>query len=294
MKRNGDDLKKSMQLVRQREIRWRSDTSDIELIREARNRLLTLITQQVRGATRFRAADRRFALLRGMEPKKRDDLLIELEDDWYVLDDLRTSFAPNKLGRSLCTWFQALQETGQHDDVASLSADVRALLSASPCLGLRLHRGKHRITVFPNGAGFLDAGTVDDVLEWLDEYPESARHFASALATFSTGDSSRFRNLLDELRCSLEQLLRGVLKNKKSLENQDPHLLQWAADRGLHKQAVNMLKQLLGQYCQYQNQAVKHNEEWGIHEVEFMIYLTGTFMRLLLQLAGSESERKSG
>lgn len=51
-----------------------------------------------------------------------------------------------------------------------------------------------------------------------------------------------------------------------------------------------MYKQLLfGPYRIYQNQAVKHGEEYSENEVEFMIYLTGTFMRLLLQLAETKS-----
>jgi hypothetical protein len=41
---------------------------------------------------------------------------------------------------------------------------------------------------------------------------------------------------------------------------------------------------LFGPYKQFQNDAVKHEEEFAENDIEFMIYLTGTFMRLLLQL----------
>ena len=55
--------------------------------------------------------------------------------------------------------------------------------------------------------------------------------------------------------------------------------------RGVHQQTVNMYRQLLfGQYAQYHNDAVKHAAKYAEDEVKFMIYLTDTFMSLLLQL----------
>jgi len=35
----------------------------------------------------------------------------------------------------------------------------------------------------------------------------------------------------------------------------------------------------------YQNDAVKHGEKYAPHEIEFMIYLTGTFMKLLIEVS---------
>jgi hypothetical protein len=44
---------------------------------------------------------------------------------------------------------------------------------------------------------------------------------------------------------------------------------------------------LFGPYSQFQNDAVKHGkreEEFTENDIGFMIYITGTFMRLLLKL----------
>ncbi len=49
---------------------------------------------------------------------------------------------------------------------------------------------------------------------------------------------------------------------------------------------------LFGPYSIYQNEAVKHNEEFGEVELEFIIYLTGTFMRLLLILSKRKVSKK--
>ncbi|MGA1133137.1 MAG: hypothetical protein ACO31I_12890, partial [Prochlorotrichaceae cyanobacterium] len=77
---------------------------------------------------------------------------------------------------------------------------------------------------------------------------------------------------------------KRVLGNQRSLENQKAYLLNWLKDKGLHNQVVNLYEKLLSTYQIYQNDAVKHNEAFSLDEVEFMIYLTGNFMRLILKL----------
>ena len=99
-------------------------------------------------------------------------------------------------------------------------------------------------------------------------------------------------NLLDNLRFSLEQMLHVVLGNQKSLENQKTEALKWLAAHQIHAHVTNMYNDLITRFASYQNEAVKHNERYSPMEIEFMIYLTGTFLRLLVQLhrsAGSGS-----
>lgn len=54
--------------------------------------------------------------------------------------------------------------------------------------------------------------------------------------------------------------------------------------KGLHAHVTGMYHDLLfSHFTLYQNDAVKHGEKYSSPEIEFMIYLTGTFMRLLIQ-----------
>ncbi len=163
---------------------------------------------------------------------------------------------------------------------------LREVIKLTPAVSFGVAiRGKV-VTLYPPGAELLDQGTVNQVLAWLESYPKVAKHLEEALKIYMDGDSGKYRNLLDNLRFALEQLLKEVIGNKKSLENQQKELLSWLKQRGIHQEVVNLYNQLLfGQYCMYQNEAVKHNEAFSKDEIEFMIYLTGTFMRLLLQLA---------
>lgn len=189
-----------------------------------------------------------------------------------------------ELSRALECFFIALEEIGS-PNVLELADDIREATELSPGVGLRVVKNKGSVTFYPAGAKLLDQGVVNDVLNWLQDYPKVAKHFEQALKIYLDGDRGKDRNLLDNLRFALEQLLKEVLNNKKSLENQQKYLLSWLNSKGLHQEVVNLYNQFLfGQYCMYHNNAVKHSEEFSKKEIEFMIYQTGNFIRLVLQL----------
>lgn len=163
--------------------------------------------------------------------------------------------------------------------------EIKRLSVLTPSASFAVHKRGKQFIVYPSGDQFLDRGIIDCTLSGLEDYPEVAEHFEKALGIYLRGETSQYRNLLDNLRFALEQLLKKVLGNQKSLENQKTHLLPWLKDKGLHSQVGNLYEKLLSTYQIYQNDAVKHNEAFSLDEVEFMIYLTGNFMRLILKLA---------
>lgn len=138
--------------------------------------------------------------------------------------------------------------------------------------------------MYPLNDQFLDEGIINYVISGLEDYPKVAKHFEEALKIYQDGDESRYRNSLDNLRFSLEQLFQTVLNNSKTLENNKTLILSWIAAKGLNKQVTNLYEKLIQMYSDYQNNVVKHNEKFSFDEIEFMIYLTGTFIRLILQL----------
>lgn len=177
-------------------------------------------------------------------------------------------------------------EKYEQQDLIKLAQKVEKAVNFTPSVSFSVAVRETTVTFYPVGAELLDESSVNNVLAWLQKYPNVAKHFEKALQTYQAGDASKYRNLLDDLRFALEQLLKEVLKNDKSLENQQGSLLAWLKEQGIHQQLINMYQQLLfGNYALYQNNAVKHNEAFSDDEIEFMIYLTGTFMRFILQLA---------
>jgi hypothetical protein len=144
------------------------------------------------------------------------------------------------------------------------------------------HRGSH-YGFYPRGPRVLDENVIDVDMEWLSDYPKALTAFKNALAQSS--DSSKQREMLDSLRLSLENCLRQLLGNGKSLEkNKDP-LLKWMDDHGTNVETRQMMSQLLHFYCNYQNEHVKHGDGWKPAEVDFILYLTATFIHLLAELS---------
>lgn len=67
-------------------------------------------------------------------------------------------------------------------------------------------------------ASEINESLIEETRHWLENYPGSLKLYQEALTKF---EGELFtRNLLDDLRLSLELLLKAVLKNDKSLENQ--------------------------------------------------------------------------
>ena len=154
----------------------------------------------------------------------------------------------------------------------------------SPNVMLHIAKMTDGATVYPGGAGLLDDVLIEENLSWLEEHAGASKAFRGALAIYASKDADKYRNLLDNLRFAVEQLLKDALGNQRSLENQKDLLLPWLKNKGLHTQVTGMYHDLLfGRFATYQNDAVKHGEKYTPQEIEFMIYITGTFMRLLIE-----------
>jgi hypothetical protein len=167
-----------------------------------------------------------------------------------------------------------------------LIASLNYAFALSPRIALHIVRTADSAAVYPGGAKLLDEKLIDGSLAWLEHHPSALKAFHGALAIHVSKEADRYRNLLDNLRFAVEQLLRDVLGNQKSLENQKDELLSLLRSKGLHTHVVNMYHSVLfGGFAMYQNDAVKHGEKYAPQEIEFMIYLTGTFMRLLIEVS---------
>jgi len=177
------------------------------------------------------------------------------------------------------------------DELTEVCKWLNAAFDASPGIPVRLVHQNGKATLYPMGAQLLDEAVIDDNLAWLENYPEAAKPFQAALKIYSLKDPSQYRNLLDNLRLSVEQMLRAILKNGKSLENQKQEFLSWLKANDAHSQIGNIYHGLLfGKFAPYQNDAVKHNEDkYTIAEVEFMLYLTGTLLRFMQRASEQQS-----
>jgi hypothetical protein len=117
----------------------------------------------------------------------------------------------------------------------------------------------------------------------LTKYPKVKRLFEGALAKINLEGSER--NAVDDLRLGLELLLKELLHNDKSIENQLSILGDFLKEKGTSKELVNMLKAFLDYYLKYQNNYVKHNDNIKKQEVDVILDLSVTFMKHLIRLS---------
>jgi hypothetical protein len=164
--------------------------------------------------------------------------------------------------------------------------ELHEAFDLSPGISIRLVNNGKRATIFPSGAKLLDEGVIDANLIWLTRYPDVLKAFQEALRLYMAKDPKQYRNMLDNLRFAIEQMFCAVLGNQKTLENQKEEFLQWMKLHDVHSQIRNMYHTLLfGGFTKYQNDAVKHQEdEYTVAEVEFVLYATGTFLRLIQRI----------
>jgi hypothetical protein len=141
---------------------------------------------------------------------------------------------------------------------------------------------------YPKGADILDEKLVNDNLNWLENYPQSREKFHDALLmSLKRADA---RSVIDNMRFAFEFFLREFLNSDKSLENQKNVIGQYFKGCEVPVEISNMYSTLLSQYAKYQNENVKHGDTCSENEVEFMIYLTGTFIRFLIQTKNIEAK----
>lgn len=149
-------------------------------------------------------------------------------------------------------------------------------------INIFIQKEENKYLILKKGAKELDKALVNDVLEWLKEYPKSRKMLVSALEKYQNkGD---MRNILDDIRLSLELLVQEKLNNKKSLENNISNVGILMGSKGINKEITNMYVKYLEIYTKYQNNCVKHAEKCNDEELEFIIYQTGTFMRFIISL----------
>lgn len=125
---------------------------------------------------------------------------------------------------------------------------------------------------------------VTEVRHWLSEYPTARKTYEDSLHKHTNGIFTR--NALDDLRLSLEALLRQLLTNEKPLEKQVPEVGRYVKQRGGSAELANMLEKLIDYYSKYQNTYVKHDNAVPASEAEFVIEITACFMKHLIRIRG--------
>jgi len=124
----------------------------------------------------------------------------------------------------------------------------------------------------------FSAGIMPLTLDKLSVCPSAQEVYRSGVKKYSEGVYER--NVLDDMRLALELLVKQLLGNQKSLENQMSELGQ--ALSGHHNELRNLINKTLDYLCKYQNSYVKHNDAVDSTEVDFIIEHTSATINFLI------------
>lgn len=155
-------------------------------------------------------------------------------------------------------------------------------------INIELYKRGSEYLFYPSGAEILDTKLVNDNLNWLELYPKAREKMHLALS--SQQRNGQPRQIIDNMRLSFELFLKQYLNNEKSLENQKELLGKKLQEYGIAKEIRDMYATVFSFYTRYNNENVKHDDKCARVETEYIIYLTGTFIRLLIQIDKKEKE----
>jgi hypothetical protein len=122
---------------------------------------------------------------------------------------------------------------------------------------------------------------IQKTKHWLFDYPTALKQYESALTKFESGIFER--NTLDDLRLSFELLVKKLVGNNKSLENQIPEIGCILDKAGTSIELKNMVQKIIDYYTKYQNSHVKHDDLVNSNEIEYVIELTSVIMKFLIK-----------
>ena len=143
----------------------------------------------------------------------------------------------------------------------------------------KYHSNPYEINYRKNSLKLLN---VDHAKELLTKYPTIKNLYSEAIDKFKVGNYDR--NVLDDLRLVLEELLRIILNNNKPLEKQLEPLGEYQKENGKTKEVVNIFRILLNQYIKFQNDKVKHRSvSLDEQDVSLFINLTTSFIIYLIE-----------
>lgn len=144
---------------------------------------------------------------------------------------------------------------------------------------------KDGVFLFPKGVAQFDKELITEVLLWLGDYPNTKKAWIQALKLYSNADKDNSAsNVADMFRKTLESFFKEFFKSEKSLENLISEYGKYLGDNGIPKEISNCYVNLLKLYTAYNNNYAKHNDKVEKNVLEFIMYQTGTIIRLLIQI----------
>lgn len=123
--------------------------------------------------------------------------------------------------------------------------------------------------------------TTEKTIKELSDYEKPLKKYKEALEKYEKGIYER--NVLDDMRLSLELLLKEILNNNKSLENQISNLGKILKANSVSTEISTLFHSVFDFYTRYNNTYVKHNDLVKQNEMELIINQTSILIQFLIK-----------
>lgn len=130
---------------------------------------------------------------------------------------------------------------------------------------------------YPSGAKKLDMDLIEEPFEWLGAFTEVKEDFKKALSSYFKKD---YPATIDHCYLTVEGLARQVLNNTKVIKNNFDELLKTMDLSPEWKSILNKWYEFANEYKRH---ASTRRNNLTKKETEAFLYLTGIFVRLILE-----------
>ena len=140
-------------------------------------------------------------------------------------------------------------------------------------------------TIIKKGARELDEKLILDNLTWLSNYPTIKQSYETSLKQYL---EKNYPDAITNAYSSLEGLVKTFLNTNKQLDNDDTrkNLINKLGLEGDWGQLLYHFSKLAHDFSsRHGKKETGEKLELAVELVEFYIYITGTFMRLILTLS---------
>lgn len=160
-----------------------------------------------------------------------------------------------------------------------LNEDIDAFIDACLDETERYHPNPFEL---PLQSGEPDKWKMMQTIEALSTFPKAQKLVQEALDSFNSGVRQRY--ILDNFRLAIELVVKKILNNNKSLENQLSDLGKLQKANKTSPELTQMFTKILDGYTKYQNTYIKHDDAMQDSEIEVMMDFSATFLRHLSSL----------
>lgn len=122
---------------------------------------------------------------------------------------------------------------------------------------------------------------IEEVKGLLSNYKKAEASYNSSIEKLKNGIYQR--NAVDDLRLTLELLVKEILSNEKSLENQQAELKKFLASKNVLPEIANLIWGNIDNITKYHNRYVKHDDNVGKVDSEMILDMTTTLLKLIIK-----------